>query len=258
MKQRTIDFDLIQVTCTARVTPKLLQITFSSFNDGLLNQFKRKELFINIDPIGGDKNQIDDVLRICHKYFDSVTFNCPSVGNFPIAAKWVWEQVNAEFFLHLEDDWLLNKKISKSKLINDLFSTENVASVRLNRERSIKNKCLQKISLNPILIKTTYIKDALSLYNESLDPEKQLSIPPLSNHLKHWKHLAYGDKKRRSLEGGFVTDIGKYWRKAQGLNKLIDQNRSVWHQKESSYVDIMKSFIFYKTIKLRQIINQLY
>jgi hypothetical protein len=258
LKQIAPNLDLIQVTCTARIAPKLLEITFSSFSDGLLSQFKQKELFINIDPIGGSKNQIDDVLIICNKYFDSVTFNCPSVGNFSKAAKWAWEQVNAEFFLHLEDDWLLNKKISKTKLIHELFSTENVASVRLNKQRSIKDKCLQKISLNPILIKTTYIKQALSLYSENLDPEKQLSIPPLSNHLKHWKHLAYGEKKRGNLEGGFVTDIGKYWRKSQGLTKLIDQNKSTWHQKESSYIDILKSFVFYKTLKLRQIINQMY
>lgn len=258
MKQITANLDLIQVACTARITPQLLEITFSSFSEGLLNQFNRKELFINIDPIGDGKHQVHDVLSVCYKYFDTVTVNTPPVGNFSLAAKWVWEQINSEFFLHLEDDWLLNKKISKTKLIYELFSNENVASVRLNRERSIKNKCLQKISLNPVLIKTAYIKQALKLYSENLDPEKQLSIPPLSNHLKHWKHLAYGEKRGRSLEGGFVTDVGKYWRKAQGLSKLIEQNKSTWDQKESSYIDILKSFVFYKTIKLRQIINQLY
>ena len=258
MRKITVNLDLIQVACTARITPQLLEITFSSFSEGLLNQFKRKELFINIDPIGDGKHQAHEVLAVCNKYFDAVTVNSPPVGNFSLAAKWVWEQINSEFFLHLEDDWLLNKKISKTKLIHELFSAENVASVRLNRERSIKDKCLQKISLNPILIKTTYIKQALSLYNETLDPEKQLSIPPLSNHLKHWKHLAYGEKKGGNLEGGFVTDIGKYWRKAEGLNKIIDQNKSIWYQKESSYIDILKSFVFYKTIKLRQIINQMY
>ncbi len=258
LKKIIIDLDLIQVTCTACIRPKLLEITLSSFNEGFLNQFKRKELFINIDPIGDRKSNANEVLAVCYKYFDTVTFNTPSTGNFSRAAKWVWEQVNSEYFLHLEDDWLLNKTISKDKIVRVLFSSDNIGSVRLNRERSIENKKLKKISLNPTLIKTAYIKQALDLYNEALDPEKQLSIPPLSKYLENWSHLAYGDKKDEHLEGGFVTDIGKYWRKAEGLTKRIHENQSSWSTKKIAYIDILKSVLFYKTIKLRQIINRLH
>ncbi len=254
---KSVNENLIQVTCTACIRPDILDITFSSFNEKLLYQFKRKELFINIDPLGESQDQMDQMFIICKQYFDSVTINSPSTPDFPKAAKWVWQQVTADYFLHLEDDWLLNKNISKEKVLNELFSNELIATIRLNRETSIKNRILNKVSLNPIFIKTEFIRQALDIFNDSLDPEKQLSIPPLKNHLINWSHLAYGNQNGKYIEGAFVTDIGKYWRKSQGLIKNTSLNKSTWEQKNISYANILKSFIFYKTLKLRRLINHI-
>ncbi len=256
MKEHQLDS--IQVTCTACIRPKLLEITFSSFHDGLLSQFKHKELFINIDPIGDSGYDTEDILRICHKYFDKVQFNNPETGDFSKAVKWAWEQVTADYFLHLEDDWMLNKKISVEYLISTLLSNPKIASVRLNRQTSIKSKKLDWVSLNPILFKTSFIKDALHLYNEDLDPEKQFSIPPLLNHANNFIHLAYGDKKNSPyIEGAYVTDIGRYWRKSHGFDKSLKSGKFSWEIKSTNMIDHLKSWFFFKTLCIRKAINQL-
>ena len=248
--------DLIQVACTACIRPELLEITFSSFNQGLLTQFKRKELFINIDPISNQTSSIEDILAICDKYFDKVKFHQPPSGDFSKAVRWVWEQVNAEYFLHLEDDWMLNKKISKNGLIASLMSKDNIASVRLNRQTSIKNKVLDKVSLNPTLFKTSFIKESLKFYNDKLDPEKQFLCQPLKDLSDSYIHLAYGDMKNNYIEGAFVTDIGKYWRKSNGIAKIFENQKFFWGKSKYSALDSFKSWVFFKTLKLRKTINK--
>ncbi len=257
LKQPINDSDLIQVTCTACIRPTLLEITFSSFNDGLLNQFKTKELFINIDPIGENKATVNDILKICNKYFDKVTFNTPITGDFSKAAKWAWEQVNSDYFLHLEDDWLLNKKISKDYLISTLMKDQSIASVRLNRQTSLKYKNQDKVSLNPTLFKTAFIKESLKMYDENIDPEKQFSMPPLKNLSDNYSHLVYGDKKGQYIEGAFVSDIGRYWRKSNGLDKAFEGQKFSWEICKSTISDQFKSYLFFKTLGLRRLINQL-
>lgn len=250
-----INENLIQVTCTACIRPEILDVTFSSFNSGLLNQFEKKELFINIDPVGNPKNSIEDILLVCNKYFDHVVWNTPQTGDFSKATKWVWEQVTADYFLHLEDDWLLNKRISKIRLLSTLFAEDQIASVRLNRQTSIKNKVLDRVSLNPILFKTAFIKKALEHFNEEIDPEKQFSINPLKDYLGSYTHLAYGILKGKYIEGAYVTDIGRYWRNAKGFKKSFHGQKFTWKKENLVFVHQIKSWIFFKTLSLRKKIN---
>lgn len=206
--------------------------------------------------MGDNISQIDEVLGVCYKYFDVVKFNTPSHGDFSKATKWVWEQVSSDYFLHLEDDWLLNKVISKNYLVSTLIADENVASIRLNRQTSIKDKVLNRVSLNPILFKTAFIKEALIFYDEKIDPEKQFSINPLKTHTDKYIHLAYGDKKGNYIEGAFVTDIGKYWRKSNGFKKVFEGQKFTWQSEPSNLLISIKSWVFFKTIGLRKIINK--
>ena len=44
--------DVIDVVATTTLRPELLDITYRSFRNRLLNQFTRRRLIINVNPIG--------------------------------------------------------------------------------------------------------------------------------------------------------------------------------------------------------------
>lgn len=237
----------IDVVVTATLRPEILNLTLKSFNNKFLKQFKHKRLIINIDPIGDESKSVQDILNICEKYFDNITYNSPSTPSFPKAVKWCWEQVESEYFLHLEDDWLLKKQINKNILFETLKKNKNIMSIRFYLSRNSKMSTLgnqycfsNTFSLNPSLVKLSFVQKLLIRFDTALDPEKQFN--DIKNS-EYQKFLLYGTKN----DGYFTIDIGKKWRKLKKFNKpdiSLSKNKS-W-AKENLKSFSLRNYLNYK------------
>jgi len=122
----------LDIVMTATIRPEVVDLTLKSFFNKFLNQFEKVRLIINIDPIGDEQYNSNDVLNVCYKYIDDVVYNTPNKASFPKAVKWCWEQVQSEYFLHLEDDWLLKKPIDKDILFN-IFEDDKIGKIKLQK-----------------------------------------------------------------------------------------------------------------------------
>lgn len=208
---------LIDITTTATVRPKILNHTLSSFCNKMLTDKNRYRLIINIDPIGSDIKS-KEVLKVAQNYFDDVVVNFPTNPCFTQAVIWCWSQVQADYVFHLEDDWELLIPINIDMMIDILNKNESMASLRLNKFRTRKNKCAVKhgfspfpqLSLNPTLFKGKFIKSVFPLMVISKNPEKQLrpvDNSELSITLKKWSHAIYTKESYNRV----VKDTGRIW-----------------------------------------------
>lgn len=214
--------DVIDVVTTATLRPALLDITYRSFTNRLLNQFTRRRLIINVDPIGDAGASLAEVLQVCHAHFDEVVYRSPETPSFPAAVHWAWSAVRSDYFLHLEDDWLLKKSVSADRVQAYFQQDTALAEVTLNL--SINAKAPPGLSLRPSFFRKAFIDEALPYFDLEQDPEKQWrERTGGDNSLAGWRFWSYGE----SGEGRFVADIGKRWRKASGFRKW-DHGQLTW------------------------------
>jgi hypothetical protein len=218
--------DTIDVCMTATIRPEIVDLTLQSFTKRFLNQYNKKRLIINIDPIGDSRYSQNDILDICKKYFDDIKYRCPNTPSFPSAVQWCWSNTQSRYILHLEDDWLLKKKIDKGVIESILNQNSNVVYIRFNLSRNNKFKFDREFyttgfSLNPSIIKKEFIDKILMDFNVNKDPEKQFNkIDTKINRL-----ILYGGAE----DGYYVEDIGKKWRKAHKFSKpdiTLSKNKS--------------------------------
>lgn len=218
---------------TATFRPELLELTLTSFFKNLLGQVNDVRLIVNIDPVGDDGCSADDILKICRRYFVDIVFRCPEQPAFSSAVNWCWRQVETEFFLHLEDDWLLKKPVSLKTAL-DLFNQDrDVASVRFNRSANSEGSPVSSpgFSLNPSIIRKKFIDEALPFFSCDIDPEKQFSILDGEKEeiLSHWKFICYG----AANESLYVIDTGRRWRKFMNLGKWRqDGGEITWQSRQ--------------------------
>ncbi len=206
--------NVLDVVTTATLRPELLDITYRSFNNRLLRQFPRRRLIINVDPIGDGSTSLAEVLRVCHTHFDEVVYRYPETPSFPAAVHWAWSAVRSDYFLHLEDDWLLKKSISADRVCAYFQQDPSLAEVTLNP--SGNTKTVASFSLRPSFFRKAFIDEALPYFNLDQDPEKQWKKRGGDNGpLAGWRFRHYGEFD----EGRFVTDIGTRWLKASGFRK---------------------------------------
>lgn len=211
--------DRIDVVTTATLRPELLELTFKSFHNKLLFKCKHRRLIINIDPLPcHDDELLRKMLVICDKWFSEVIYRYPKTPSFPAAVQWVWSQVQTSIFFHLEDDWLLRKKIDLVAVTNKFSSDSRLAEVTLNPSRNRANKT-PGLALRPSFFRTSFVQAALPYFDLSLDPEKQwrAHLAP-DGALNGWRFELYGS----SSEGRHVKDMGALWRKMHALEKWRD------------------------------------
>ncbi len=222
------------------VRPDIIKITLSSFKQNLLKNFNTR-LIVNIDPIGEtDGFSQQDIIDICKQYFDEVICRTPSVPSFSEAVKWCWNQVESDFFFHLEDDWCLKRKIDIS-FIDDALNSQEVVSVRLNLTSNSKFKsdnfaCSDGLSLNPSFFKSNYIKGLLNRFDTSKDPEKQFRDTGNTETYPQPKFVYYG----KPNEDAIVIDTGKKWRKSNSLAKWDLTNMETVTWKKGNSVNMLK------------------
>ena len=209
----------MDVVLTATLRPELIDITLRSFFNNLISQSSDVRLILNIDPVGSRDCAPEDIINICRRYIREIFYRCPDQPSFSRAVRWCWEQVETDYFLHLEDDWLLRKRVSLQPAL-DLFTKDpDIASVRFNRSVNSDEEPVMSpyFSLNPSIIRKKFIDEALPHFSSELDPEKQFCVMEGEKEeaLSHWKFACYG----AAGDTPYVIDIGRLWRKFMNLGK---------------------------------------
>lgn len=240
--------DRIDITMTAVIRPALLE---KSLNTIIKNVCKDREgfrLIINIDPVGEAIKPIK-VVKTVQKYFDDVIFNIPKKPSFPKAVKWVWSQATAPYIFHWEDDVDILRPIDVDHMIKILEDNPKLSSLRLYKERTPKSRkgfnifnChwvyhdegfyvakdwKRQFGLNPILIKSEFVKEAVTKMVEHTNPEKQFrySQPYMRGLIKKWQYGIYAKPGETRLIDGRK---GERWKQKMKLNKPKGQTFLKW------------------------------
>jgi hypothetical protein len=210
---------MMDITMTATVRPNIVAQTLDSFCKNLFKDTSNFRLIINIDPVGErDKTQVD-VLNVAKNFFTHVVYNFPLKPSFPKAVMWCWHQVNpdTDFFFHLEDDWIILREARIDHMVKIMKKHPHLAALRLNKFSSHptakdNERCYfydAKLSLNPSLMRVSFVKGVLPLMTEKENPEKQLRKGPTERgqFVAKWNFGVYLGSGSSAL----VQDIGRPW-----------------------------------------------
>jgi hypothetical protein len=222
-----LEMNSIDVTMTATRRPDLVARTLRSFSEKFFSRLPGRVFFLNLDPLWGraeDDGQIEDIGR---QYFRDVRVRRPETPSFGDAVKWLWSQPETEWFLHLEDDWILSRPIDADALLAQA-SDRNLAQVRLhNWTRLQRRRKTVTLTTSPAFVRTEFAHLAASLMDGSLDPEKQFrngTNPALQAAVAHYSVRHYGGRFTPQM----AQDIGRGWRDEKKIKKAIVNGTSIW------------------------------
>lgn len=207
----------IDITMSATIRPSILDQTLRSFSQNMLSRKNHYRLILNVDPIGEDVRQ-DSMLIVARNYFDDIVYNFPKTPCFCKAVIWCWDQVTADYCLHLEDDWRLLFPIDVDDMINIMERHKDLVSLRLSKDLVPRCKAgikygfiyAPKISLNPTLFLSSFIKNVVTLMDPTLNPEKQLRPSEKTPRGVLISKINNGIYTRNHF-GPVVVDIGRTW-----------------------------------------------
>jgi len=223
----------LEFTTTACVRPELLDQTYSSLNDVLVDVDLKTEgvLYINIDPVPDSSEQaINEELEVARSHFSEVHHRVGEPGgNFSRAASWTLSQPTGEYFFNVEDDWLFGGENNSLKDV-EFYIQDYIHKIESDPRDNIL-QCMvvrgkrNRISFMPSLFKTTTIQNILKQYPipENENPEGWLW------ELKTPKQLV--DYNVTFLSGVPPIDIGTEWMKAKGYSK--NQDNFIFNPKSS-------------------------
>jgi len=223
----------IDITIVSGSRPGLLSRMLDSFHQLILPEFFFGNIYVNIDPFGGNSIDQKKCKKIILQYFPTATINMPLRPSFGAAVKYLWSLPTSRSFLHLEDDWLavrryhldasvvLGKKrirqiqLVKPKSTNLIWSRYRFRPLLQNRI-FVPNFTRPNFTTAPSLIETCFAKEVSKLMDPELDPEKQFfngENPHLENFMR-----PYRTKSLVSfLEKPIIQDIGRNWQKENGI-----------------------------------------
>jgi len=241
--------DKIDITMTAVLRPAVLDKSLASIVKNLVKDQNRFRLIINVDPIGEDVDPMA-VVEVARKHFDNVIYNIPSEPSFPKAVKWIWLASEAPYVFHWEDDVSLLREIDIDDMIRIHKKYLDVAALRLYIRDTPKKKVLhifrsnwrynkdgfyiadnwqEQFGLNPNLIKKEFIKEAVHILRDDINPEKVFrvkyawSVPLISK----WKYGLYTNPGNKITVSGLNSE-GHVWRRQQGLDKPVGKHFLTW------------------------------
>jgi len=233
----------VDITMTAVLRPTVIRQTLKTFCENMFINRNEYRLIINIDPVGDEKTTADDVLEVCNEYFNDIKFNVPDKPSFPKAVIWTWKQINTPYIFHLEDDWIIKRPVDIKRLTKVLHKNPQLACLRLYKHDIPKKKnprlfnspytynekgrffqandSKKQFGLNPVLIRETFIKEALPLMVEDKNPEKQFRYgnEKMRDFVMRWKYGIYGEPGDKTLVWG---KNGLHWRQQSKYAKPRD------------------------------------
>lgn len=207
----------LEFTTTACNRPEILERTYRSFTANLKGvDFEKSTLYINVDP-APNSNNINKIEDIASKYFGKVICNYPKSSNFAKAIIWCFNKVEGEKFFHLEDDWILVRKVHINEIINALHKTPTTYNLQcvLNRDkRYIKANENGEPTFIPSLFCSKLIKEYLDKMNDTLNPEYQIKkIWRNNNNFKQHRSIILNNRMEYS------KDIGRDWLKSNKISR---------------------------------------
>ena len=229
----------IDITMTAVLRPAILSETLVNIKKHVCKgEEDRYRLIINVDPIGEDVDPMK-VIKTANKNFKNVLYNIAEKPSFPHAVKWVWSQVEASYVFHWEDDVNILHDIDVDDMISILNKYKDLSSLRLYKAVTpnkqsfptfattwkyypegfyIANDWKKQFGLNPILIKSAFVNEAVTRMVDHTNPEKQFrySQKYMRPLIRKWKYGLY-------TKPGFPRMIdgrkGQKWKNQMGVDK---------------------------------------
>ena len=132
-------------------------------------------------------NNIKNIETICKKYFGNVIINYAEEPNFAKAVLWCFSQVKNDIFFHLEDDWVLNRKVKMSNILN--FIKKN--NINNWHQVVFQKKIPQQINeptLIPSLHNTKHTKFFIKNMDNKTNPEAQMKFFYRKMKIKPFKY----------------------------------------------------------------------
>lgn len=241
--------------------PRLLSTTLGSFQENVFSHFRIENVYVNIDPIFGSKADHESVVSIIRKQFPSAIIFEPAIPSFGAAVKRLWSATTADYVFHLEDDWVALRTLGEEILLP--FGDTRVRQVSFHtadqnwdikkrgyiherkfnlRPFGIKTpfyRSIPKFTTSPSILRGDFTRSAAALMMENHDPEKQFysSVNMGLEKMAHpFRNYIF------SPEGiPVIKDIGREWREAQGIRKVITNATSIWCSSEEDATSSQKN-----------------
>jgi len=193
----------IDIVTTALRRVDILKMTYDSFLLGGVKNLPSYRLIVNVDPLGrDDPKEIEKLLR---RYTKNYVINISERPNFSNAVKWCLQKVESDYYLHIEDDWVLKKPIDFNKWKSYLEMNElSQCALAEGDSRELIGRC----TFRPHLAK----RECALIYKAldgKKDPEKVAQAEYL---LKDYSSMDY-------LDSRMIIGTGRKWAKHNGLRK---------------------------------------
>ena len=231
----------IEVTITATNRKDVLYRTISSFMENLLFRCD-VETIINIDNVG-ESGGTDTIAKIVELFMPIKLSRRSLKPNFSEAFAFCWHSVEANWVLHLEDDWELLQRVEIREMIEILNNEKDLALLRLPQFRSTEDKmknwdkffpwngkyfeCPNELRKavgfcgHPSLIKGEFVKKCAPLLDMTINPEKQFhgDNQPLVDEVMKWRYGVFSKPNHPA----YIKDLGREWMLKNDLKKKGDK-----------------------------------
>lgn len=199
----------IDVVTTAILRPEIFELALRSYFGGGISNLPELRLILNIDPIGN--GGVHSIIKIARQYVPEVVVRTPAESNFSAAINWAWSQVETDYFLHLEDDWLFTRPVNFDLWYRDLMESKEsvLQSVLLRKKPREQNS---RFSFRASLVDSKVISNVLPIPLQA-DPEKYVA-------------LRLGEGVSRDFGVSYqLVDMGRKWAKSQRYRKSAFADR---------------------------------
>jgi hypothetical protein len=214
----------LEFTTTAMQRPGIVLDTYRSFAANLTGvDFKDSTLYLNIDPMPAE-GDAGAVVLAAREFFGTVIVNQPDHPCFPAAVKWCWSQPGGEYFVNLEDDWLLERPVNIADMLAPLRADPGLSCVNIR----VYPHNDDRLCLAPGLWRTDHAKAIAAKMRLDANPEMQLR-PARPNNPHGGLHNGY---KGKQLPGPrALIDMGRPWMVNNGLVRAKDRHFIQWEQR---------------------------
>jgi hypothetical protein len=240
----------IDVTLVSGRRPELLRRTLASFDAGLFSRFRIGRFIANLDPIFGDASDHAACLGAIRERFPEAEVFEPKAAGFGAAVKRIWAATTAALVFHLEDDWALNEAIDPARIAALMTGTTRAVALvsremgwngsdAFNRRRKkvrvlgipVRSQEFEVFGTSPRFLEGDFARRCAALMDPDLDPEKQMR-PPGNRALISFLQ-AYRCRFLTPTTGDeVITDIGREWRDARGIEKVVAKGESHWIRRD--------------------------
>lgn len=243
---------MIDICTTATLRPGIFEKAFTSYRERLL-QGHPARLVVNIDAIGEAGARPIDVVALANGWFPDCVCRISTRPHRMRALLWTWDQVAAEFFLNLEDDWVIIPQLDVRDMLAAMKKHPRLAVLRLPKGAARNGRVMPykpcqephfvwngmyyehptgndavNYSGVPSLIRTAWMREFRKYLNHRTHHEVQAQRLTRKRFpvIRDWKFGVYtvnGDLRRT------IGDIGIPWRRQHGFKRNA-QNFTHWEK----------------------------